>query len=183
MVGIKHLSKKWKDTFTSYALMAVPLAWWCVFFVVPLIMALIFSFSDLRISIDKISEFGLFQYEKVLKDEEFWQAFTNTIIWTFVMMLGNNVFGLLMAVLVSKLKHFRKLFIGLLFWPTLVSAIIGSTVTKQVLQSDEYGLLNMLLGMFGIPPVAWLEQESTALFALMIMPFILGLSIKILIYY
>lgn len=183
MVGIKHLSKKWKDTFTSYALMAVPLAWWCVFFVVPLIMALIFSFSDLRISIDKISEFGLFQYEKVLKDEEFWQAFTNTIIWTFVMMLGNNVFGLLMAVLVSKLKHFRKLFIGLLFWPTLVSAIIGSTVTKQVLQSDEYGLLNMLLGMFGIPPVAWLEQESTALFALMIMPFIFGFSIKMLIYY
>ena len=163
--------------------MGIPLLWWCVFFIVPLIMALVFSFSDLRISIDQISRYGLFQYEKVLKDEDFWQAFSNTVVWTLVMMVGNNVFGLLMAVLISKLKHGKKLFIGLLFWPTLVSAVIGSSVTKQVMQADEYGLLNMLLGAFGVAPVAWLEKESTALFSLMIMPFLFGFSIKMLIYY
>lgn len=183
MTVLKNMTKKGKETVRAYALMSVPLLWWGVFFVVPLIMALVFSFSDLRISIDKISKFGTFQYVKVLTDEDFWQAFLNTVIWTVVMMIGNNVFGLLMAVLISKLKHCQKLFIALLFWPTLVSAIIGSTVTKQVMQSDEYGLLNMLLGAFGIAPVPWLEQESTALFGLMIMPFIFGFSIKMLIYY
>ena len=182
MVSVR-LSKKGKETVRAYALMGIPLLWWCVFFIVPLIMALVFSFSDLRISIDQISRYGLFQYEKVLKDEDFWQAFSNTVVWTLVMMVGNNVFGLLMAVLISKLKHGKKLFIGLLFWPTLVSAVIGSSVTKQVMQADEYGLLNMLLGAFGVAPVAWLEKESTALFSLMIMPFLFGFSIKMLIYY
>lgn len=183
MTVLKNMSKKGKETVRAYALMSVPLLWWGVFFVVPLIMALVFSFSNLRISIDKISEFGFFQYEKVLKDEEFWQAFKNTLVWTVTMMIGNNVFGLLMAVLVSKLKRFKKLFIGLLFWPTLVSAVIGSTVTKQVLQPNEYGLLNMLLGVFGIQPIAWLEQESTSLLGLMITPFLFGFCIKMLIYY
>ncbi len=183
MTLLKHMSKKGRQTCRAYALMSVPLLWWGVFFVVPLVMALVFSFSDLRISIDRISEFGFFQYEHVLTDDDFWQALLNTVIWTVVMMAGNNLFGLLMAVLVSKLKYCRKLFIGLLFWPTLVSAIIGSSVTKQVLQADEYGLLNMLLGAFGVAPVAWLEQESTALFSLMIMPFLFGFSIKMLIYY
>lgn len=178
-----RLSKKGKETVRAYVLMGVPLLWWCVFFIVPLIMAFVFSFSNLRISIDQISKYGFFQYEKVLKDEEFWQAFGNTVVWTVVMMLGNNVFGLLMAVLISKLRHGRKLFIGLLFWPTLVSAVIGSTVTKQVMQADEFGLLNMLLGVFGVAPVAWLEQESTALFSLMLIPFLFGFSIKMLIYY
>ncbi len=182
MVSVR-LSKKGKETVRAYALMGIPLLWWCVFFIVPLIMALVFSFSDLRISIDQISRYGLFQYEKVLKDDDFWQAFSNTVVWTLVMMVGNNVFGLLMAVLISKLKHGKKLFIGLLFWPTLVSAVIGSSVTKQVMQADEYGLLNMLLGAFGVAPVAWLEKESTALFSLMIMPFLFGFSIKMLIYY
>lgn len=177
------LTKKGRETVKAYSLMSVPLLWWTVFFIVPLIMALVFSFSNLRISIDKISKFGFFQYSKVLTDIEFWNAFKNTVIWTVVMMIGNNVFGMLMAVLISKLKWGRKLFIGLLFWPTLVSAVIGATVTKMVFQSTEYGLMNMLLGAVGIMPVAWFDLPQTALFALMIMPFLFGFSIKMLIYY
>lgn len=183
MAIVKKLSKKGRETVRAYTLMSIPLLWWGVFFIVPLIMALVFSFSNLRISIDEIDRFGFFQYEKVLKDEEFWQAFGNTLIWTFTMMVGNNLFGLLMAVLVSKLTKFKQLFIGLLFWPTLVSAVIGSTVSKQVLQPTEYGLLNMLIGIFGVEPIAWLEQESTALIALMITPFLFGFCVKMLIYY
>lgn len=168
---------------TAYTLLALPILWWIIFFLIPLFMAFFYSFTDLKLSPDRISKYGFFQYVKVLSDTGFWNALKNTGIWTIVMMIGNNFFGILLAVLITRLKKGRKFFIALLFWPTLVSAVIGSSITSMVFSADRYGLANMIVGWFNIAPIPWLENPKTALSALMIMPFFFGFSIKMIIFY
>ena len=176
-------SRSKREQRTAYALLGVPVIWWIIFFLIPFFMALYYSFTDLKLSPDKISQFGLFQYKKVLTDPIFWSSLKNTFIWTVFMMIGNNFFGLLLAVLVSKLIRGRKFFIALLFWPTLVSAVIGSSITQMVFSADKFGLANTIVGLFGGEPIAWLENPDYALWVLMIMPFFFGFSIKMIIFY
>jgi multiple sugar transport system permease protein len=172
-----------RENRSAWLLLLIPLLWWIVFFLVPFFMALSYSFTDLKLDPSQISRIGFFQYEKVLTDENFWLSIRNTVIWTFFMMIGNNFFGLLLAVLISRLKRGRKLFIALLFWPTLVSAVVGSTITAAIFSADQFGLANIIVGWFGVGPVAWFENPDTALWALMVMPFFFGFSIKMIIYY
>lgn len=179
----KSTAQRRQENLTAYTLLAIPIIWWIIFFLIPVFMALFYSFTDLKLSPDKISKYGIFQYVKVLKDTRFWLSIKNTAIWTIVMMIGNNFFGILLAVLITRLKRGKKFFIALLFWPTLVSAVIGSSITSMVFSADRYGLANMVLGWFKVQPIPWLEDPKTALWALMIMPFFFGFSIKMIIYY
>ena len=179
----KLSGKKKRDQRSAYALLAFPAGWWIFFFLVPFFIALFYSFTNLKLDPDKITKIGLFQYKKVLTDPSFWLSLKNTAIWTVVMMIGNNFFGLFLALLINSLKRGRKFFIALLFWPTLVSAVVGSSITKMVFSADKTGLANLLIGFFGHEPVAWLENPKTALLSLMIMPFFFGFSVKMIIYY
>jgi ABC-type sugar transport system permease subunit len=101
----------------------------------------------------------------------------------FVMMIGNNLFGLLFAFILSSLKKGKKLFLALLFWPSLVSAVVGSNMTLMIFGSESSSLANVIVGWFGVDPIHWFDQESTALLGLMIQPFFLGFCGKMLIYY
>lgn len=172
-----------RENVTSWMLLLIPILWWVVFFLVPFFMAFYYSFTDLRLVPDQITRIGIFQYQRVLNDPSFWLSIKNTVIWTVFMMIGNNLFGLLLAVLISRLKRGRKLFISLLFWPTLVSAVVGSSIVNSIFSADRFGLANIIVGLFGGAPVAWFENPETALWALMIMPFFFGFSIKMIIYY
>ena len=134
---------------TAYLLLAGPILWWSIFFLLPFFLALYYSFTDLKLSPDAIEKFGFFQYIRVLEDKNFWISLKNTAVWTVVMMIGNNFFGLFLAVLISKIKRGRKLFISMLFWPTLVSAVIGSSITLSVFSSSQYGLAIIIVGLCG----------------------------------
>jgi ABC-type sugar transport system permease subunit len=106
-----------------------------------------------------------------------------TVLWTIAMSIGNNLMGLLCAFLIHSLKRGKRFFLALLFWPSLVSGVVGSDVTKLVFGSDSSSLANKLIMAFGHEPIQWLTDEKTALLSLMIMPFFFGFCTKMLIYY
>ena len=184
-----------KNEAKAYSLLGFPLAWWTLFFVVAFFSALIFSFTNVSLkSLANGTEikFTLDNYKNLFDPswknysqvgEKFWDSLKITMLWTAVMALGNNVMGLLCAYLISQLKHGKRFFLALLFWPSLVSGVVGSDVTKLVFGSGNNSLANKLVMAFGHEPINWLTDEQTALISLMIMPFFLGFSTKMLIYY
>lgn len=193
----RPMTRKYKNEIKAYALIAFPMLWWGLFFVVALISAIVFSFSNLGISIDKISAYGTENYLRILDfsrlwgseavratfDIQFWKSLGISAIWTVGTMLGNNLMGLLLAFLINKIKRGKKLLLAMLFWPSLVSAVVGASLTLTVFASGEVGLANQLLAAFGMPAVAWFDTPSLALPALMVMPVFLGFPVKLLIYY
>lgn len=189
---ITRKKHKRQNELKAYSLLGFPLAWWTLFFVVAFFTALFFSFTN--VSLNKLAtgaeiKFTLDNYKRIFGfswkkfDKEFWSSLGVTIRWTLVMTLGNNLMGLLCAFLIHSLKRGKRFFLALLFWPSLVSGVVGSDVTKLVFDSGSNSLANKLIMAFGHEPIQWLTDEKYALISLMIMPFFFGFCTKMLIYY
>lgn len=189
---ITRKKHKLQNELKAYSLLGFPLAWWTLFFVVAFFTALFFSFTN--VSLNKLAtgaeiKFTLDNYKRIFSfswkkfDKEFWSSLGVTIRWTLVMTLGNNLMGLLCAFLIHSLKRGKRFFLALLFWPSLVSGVVGSDVTKLVFDSGSNSLANKLIMAFGHEPIQWLTDEKYALISLMIMPFFFGFCTKMLIYY
>ncbi len=189
---ITRKKHKLQNELKAYSLLGFPLAWWTLFFVVAFFTALFFSFTN--VSLNKLAtgaeiKFTLDNYKRIFGfswkkfDKEFWSSLGVTIRWTLVMTLGNNLMGLLCAFLIHSLKRGKRFFLALLFWPSLVSGVVGSDVTKLVFDSGSNSLANKLIMAFGHEPIQWLTDEKYALISLMIMPFFFGFCTKMLIYY
>lgn len=129
-----------KDEKIAYALLAFPIFWWCIFFLYAFVKAIFFSFTDLGIDISMIHKISLDNYARLFTDEVFGIALRNTLIWTLATTFFNNLFGLLIAYLITKMKRGQKLFLTLLFWPTLVSAVISSDITKVIFSPSDTGI-------------------------------------------
>ncbi len=168
---------------SAYLLLAFPLVWWGIFFVYAFVRGIYFSFTDLTVDISAISKFSLYNYKRLFGDEVFYLALKNTLIWTAVMTLFNNVFGLLIAWLISKLKRYQKLFLALLFWPTLASSVVSADITKSLFSPSETGIINTVIRFFGGQPLAWYNDANLSLLTLMIMPMLFGFSAQMVIYY
>lgn len=181
---IKKKKKFFKnDEKIAYLLLLFPIIWWAIFFLYAFVRAIYFSFTDLTVDISQISSFGFFNYGRLFQDNVFGLAIRNTLIWTIVMTLFNNVFGLLIAYLITKMKKGQKLFLTLLFWPTLVSAVISSDITKLVFSPSDSGIINSIIIFFGGEPLAWYNDPNLSLITLMILPMLLGFSTQMMIYY
>lgn len=171
------------DEKSAYLMLAIPLVWWCIFFLYAFIKAIYFSFTDLSIDISQISTFNFNNYIRLFNDLTFWKAIRNTLIWTGVMTVFNNLFGLFVAFLITKLKRFQKLFLTLLFWPTLASAVASADITKLIFSPSDTGVMNSIIQFFGGNSLAWYNDEKLSLISLMIIPALLGFSTQMVIYY
>lgn len=179
----RHLTRSGKETLTSYALLSLPILWWGIFFLFAFLRAVYFSFTDLRFDTELISTFNLDNYIRLFRDEVFGKALLNTLIWTVVTTLANNLLGLVIAFLIFKLTKGRKLFLTLLFWPTLVSAVVGAEITKLLFNPSDNGVINSIIRACGGNPLGWYNDPKMALFTLMILPTLLGFSTQMMIYY
>lgn len=179
----KHLSLHKKEALVSWGMLVLPLLWWGVFFLIAFIKAIYFSFTNLTVDITQISKFNLDNYIRLFSDPVFKKALLNTLIWTVVMTLFNNVFGLFIAWLITKIKKGQKLFLTLLFWPTLASSVASSAITKSIFSPSDTGIMNTIIKFFGGVPQSWYNDEKLSLFTLMVIPAILGFSTQMMIYY
>ena len=180
---IKVNKRMLKRDMKAYGMLSFPMVWWGIFFLYAFIRAIYFSFTDLRFSVDKISTFNFDNYIRLFHDETFGKAIGNTAIWTVVMTIFNNVLGLLFAWLIFRMKKGRKLFLALLFWPTLVSAVVGAQVTKLLFNPSDSGVINSIIIACGGNPIGWYNDPKIALVTLMIVPSLLGFSTQMMIYY
>lgn len=187
---VKSFRKKYKNEIIAYALIGIPLIWWTVFFVCALFWAFFVSFTNMRggYGLEFVTKIGFDNYIKIFTKgtsqfEAFWNSIKVTVIWTVVMMIGNNVMGILCAFLIKSIKRGGKFFLAFLFWPSLVSAVVGADIAKTLFAPDNSGMINQLIVACGGDVVQWFENENTALWALMVVPFFFGFCQKMLIYY
>ena len=179
---------KKRETIEAYLLLAIPILLFTMFFIFGVIRIFIYSLTDYDLRFVERRGINLVWFEnyiKIFSDGNVWPSLKVSFIWTIVMLIGNNGFGLLMALLITSRKRSGKTFLALLYWPALVSAAVGTQVTLYFFNPTMSGVMNKLFA--GIlnngEPIAWLEEEKTSLISLMLSPFFLGFSQKMIIYY
>ena len=105
---------------------------------------------------------GLGNFRQLLSDPEFWQTLLNTLIYTvFVVGLGIGL-GLFVAVYLKDRTKTNGFLQAVVFSPYVVSLASVALLWMWIMNKD-YGLLNSVIGLFGIPPVDWLGDTRMAL--------------------
>jgi arabinogalactan oligomer/maltooligosaccharide transport system permease protein len=101
---------------------------------------------------------GLQNYIEILTGEntKFYPVLIWTVIWTVVNVFFHYTIGLALALALNQKFRGRTTYRMLLLLPWAVPAYI-TAIAWLFIFNGEYGLLNNILGVFGIPRVAWLS--------------------------
>ena len=101
---------------------------------------------------------GLQNYIEILTGEntKFYPVLIWTVIWTVVNVFFHYTIGLGLALALNQRFRGRTTYRMLLLLPWAVPAYI-TAIAWLFIFNGEYGLLNNILGVFGIPRVAWLS--------------------------
>ncbi len=144
-----------------------------VFFVIPVLGALVLSFTDFDIySIGDPANtrfVGLGNYHALLADPLFWKALRNTAYYVVVGGPLSVVVSLAAAMLVNaRLVRWKPLFRSAFFAPW-VTTLVAVALVWRYLYHPQYGLLNAFLGLVGGGPVDWLGNPHWAMPAIILM--------------
>jgi lactose/L-arabinose transport system permease protein len=128
-----------------------------IFGVYPILFSLYLSFTEWK-GLGPIKFVGLKNFELLLKDKVFWQAMTNGVILFFMYVPIMTFLALVLAVVLNskRVRGFR-FFRTLIFIPYIMN-IVAAWFTFRLMLNEKYGLVNVLLSTFNIPPVPWLES-------------------------
>jgi len=149
----------------GYVLVAPAVVVTVVFFLVPMAVSGYWSLTDYN-GIKPPVFVGLDNYAALLGDPRFIRTVQNTVFFVVMGMAIGPLLGLGSAILLNESVHLRAFFRTAFFLPTMVALVAVATVWKMLYQ--DQGLINDLLGAFGLPGHAWLNDPTTALPAVVV---------------
>ncbi len=135
------------------------------FFIGPALVAMIYSMTDMTLtgaSAQTVHFVGFENFAALFHSPGIGTVVYNTVIFLFVSgILGQQVLGLFLALLLREKRRGVKFFVGV----TVAAGWITPEVVAIVMFSCVFaanGTANMLLGMLGIEPVQWLIKHALA---------------------
>jgi alpha-glucoside transport system permease protein len=113
---------------------------------------------------------GLKWYVQIFTDPANLEILRNNVLWLVVATTLTVGLGLIVAVLVDRVK-IERVIKSTLFIPMALSFVAASVIWQLVYAYEpagqtQIGLLNAFLGLFHIPPQAWFINEAVNNFAL-----------------
>lgn len=161
----RTMAKRLRAGVPGYLLIAPAVLVTVVFLVVPMVVSGYWSLTEYN-GVKAPQFVGLQNYIDLLTDPRFQRIIGNTIFFVVMGMGIGPVLGLASAVLLNQSVRLRPLFRTTFFLPTMVSLVAVATVWKMLYQ--DQGMINQVLGLFGLPGTAWLNDPNTALPAVVV---------------
>jgi cellobiose transport system permease protein len=140
---------------TPYLLIAPFFLLFAVFGLFPLLYNAVVSVRTWRLD-DPTQDgwAGFDNYVKLLHDEDFWHALVNTLGIFVLSTVPQLILALIIASLLNRRLRFRTgLRVGVLL--PYITPLAASTLIFQQLFGHDFGIINHLLGGFGVGPVDW----------------------------
>jgi multiple sugar transport system permease protein len=129
------------------------------FILIPMIVSLIFSFTDFNlVHPDEAQFIGLQNYQKLFTDPQFGTAIGATLRFAvFALPVAIALPIVIAAMLNSKLLRGKKFFVTLFYMPYIVPVISVVFIWQSYL-NEETGWLNRLLSLVGISGPNWINS-------------------------
>ncbi len=137
-----------------------------VFFIWPLIDTFILSLQNK----DSTTFVGLRNYRTIFTDPDLLDVIKNNLLWLVVATTLTVGLGLLVAVLVDRVR-IESIIKSALFIPMAISFVGAGVIWRfmyiyEPANTTQIGLLNAILSIFHIPPQTWTINEAFNNFAL-----------------
>lgn len=147
-------------------------------YIIPLITTVIVSLSKTGPFGDR-ELIGIANYQQLIEDPEFWQALTNSCIYSVIVLISIPL-AILLATLINNVKRGASIYRVLFFLP-VVTLPVAIGMVWRYLYNGEFGLINQGLGLLGITGANWVANPQTAIYAVSIVGIWMNLGVNIII--
>jgi multiple sugar transport system permease protein len=162
---MKTLAQDIRKGWTGYLFIAPGYIAFIAFMLVPILFAISLSFYKSSFDISAREFVGFQQYVQIFNDPVFRQALINTIEYTLVIVPATVFISMVLALLIDPLgQKSQAFFRGAFYIPGVAGGVVLSVVWLWIF-NPTYGLLNFMLGIFGIEPVTWLASSPSSFWA------------------
>ena len=140
----------------------VMLLWWSVG---PLLFSLFLTFHRWSV-VDPATPFvGFDNYFRMFKDRLWWRSMLNTAYYLVHIPVSMAV-ALAVALALRRARKGLGILRTIFYLPAVTSLVVTSVMWREILNT-EFGLINHVLRLFGIPAIAWLSSAATAMPSIM----------------
>lgn len=166
----RHLTLQGRENIAGWAFISLNFIGYLVFKLVPLILALILSFSKWNMfgKLKDLQYIGMENYAQLLTDEIFLVSMKNTLIYAIVLVPVAIFLSLIFGAILDKYVYGKGI-LRLAFYLPNISSMVAVSVVWMILFLPSYGPINTVLRSIGIAdPPRWLNGSSTSLLSIAI---------------
>ncbi|MFB9275711.1 carbohydrate ABC transporter permease [Cohnella cellulosilytica] len=154
----------------AYLFILPQLVFFIVFTIYPIVMSYVYAFFDWS-GFGPLSNFVRFEnFARLLKDEMFWNAFGNSLVFIAAKIVILMPTTLLMALVLNQVFFKGKVFYRTMYFlPVVATTSIVGIIMRFIFGNDQ-ALVNEALKALGLisEPIPWLGQSGTAMGVLIV---------------
>lgn len=144
-----------------YVFVAPFVALFLAFGIYPMLFTLRLSFTDWR-GAGSAQWVGWDNYAYLLGSPAFWNSLGNSAVLWLLIIPAQLVIALIAAILLDNAKLRMRGFYRTAFIVPFVTPLVAIAQIWVVLFDQNYGAINAVLGVFGIPDIGWLTTSEWA---------------------
>ncbi len=137
------------------------------FFIYPIYTAIDNSFTSWNGISRDVKYIGFDNYATAMSDVSFWKSVKNNVYFILFSCLVQVPLIVIFSLLIANVKRLKGLYKTAVFAPSIMStAVIG--ILWGFIYNPDFGLMNQLLGLFGVEPIYWLSDKNWAMLSILI---------------
>jgi multiple sugar transport system permease protein len=162
----RRVARFWHRHKWSYFFIAPSMILFFLFIGYPVVHAFLLAFQ--KVSLRQSSWVGLKNFQDIFTSRLFLDSMWHTLVYAVFVVAAWILSSLVVAALLQPMTNrVQALFRGAFYLPYVTSIIVISLVWIYIFQ-PQYGFLNYLLGLVGIPRVLWPQNPDIALWSLIL---------------
>ncbi|MGN8647406.1 carbohydrate ABC transporter permease [Gracilibacillus sp. HCP3S3_G5_1] len=155
----KFWNEERKEAFSGYLYVSPFFLLFAVFGLFPILFSFYLGFQKWN-GLGEMEYVGLQNFKWILTDPIFWKSLSNTLIMWILGTLPQLIIGIILAyALNSALIRMKSFFRISIFMPYVTSTVAVAIVFGVMFNSQEFGLMNVILSWFGVDPITWGTSE------------------------
>jgi multiple sugar transport system permease protein len=161
----------------AYFLIAPNIFFLVLFLIAPFVWVIVLSFQKGSV-LGPRTFVGIANYLDLFRNKLLLKSILNTLKYTVTVIPSVFVVGMIVALLLNRIKKFRNFFRTLLFIP-LLSSIVVAAIIWRYLVYPEYGPVSRILEFLRIPAPNWFGDARVVIFTIVLVELWRGLPFYI----
>jgi multiple sugar transport system permease protein len=149
-----------RDAIMAWTFLTPMVIYFSIMTFVPMAFLIVMSFTRWNLITPPVWN-GLNNMERIFSNYQDWfylRVILTTLIYAVVILGLNIVVGFGVALVLNQDLRFKGLFRTLWYVPGIFSGAVIVLLLKIYLQGSSFGILNIIIGGFGLQPVDWVRD-------------------------
>lgn len=138
------------------------------------------SFTNLHFAYPEWRFIGLDNYLHLARWPALPQVLGNTLVFVVAVVALQLSLGLLIALLLNRLVFGRRLVRSVAILPWVIPAVIIGLMFQQLFNGSRLGIMNTVIGYFGLPSRGWLSDPVQAMIVMILSVVWRGMPLSII---